>query len=132
MTDKAAIHGNYADLKYIKTRSVVQIVVEVPIERAHEITDAFGWTQPGKEIPVALARLNPAMVAIGDDEQPVEKPRRAFSDLPASQQAAMRCKDADFQAWCDDQDFASDSFATRQLSIPRLRRLPSGRLHRLG
>jgi hypothetical protein len=92
MTDKAAIQGNYADLKYIKTRSVVQVVVEVPIEQAHMITDAFGWPQPGKEIPVAVARLKPGPV------EPKEK--RKFEDLPPSQQAGIRCNDPGFQEWC--------------------------------
>ena len=50
MTD--AILGSYADFKLVKTRSVVQVVIEVPLERAHEalhVDDAFvllasGWS----------------------------------------------------------------------------------------
>ena len=44
-------------------------------------------------------RMHLAMVQIGDDEQP-QKPKRAFKDLPLSQQAAIRCADLEFQKWC--------------------------------
>ena len=57
MTPPAAISGTFSNLVVVKTRSVVQMIIEVPIERAHEVTDAFGWPQPGSEIHVAVARL---------------------------------------------------------------------------
>lgn len=43
-------------------------------------------------------RYMAALVEIGDDEQPVEKPkeRQRFDTLPAGQQAAMRCNEMSF------------------------------------
>src|SRR5690349_9811828 len=55
-----AILGTYSDFKLVKTRSVVQVVIEVPLERAQEVTDLFGLPVPGAEIPVAMARLRTA------------------------------------------------------------------------
>ena len=57
---KAAIQGNYSDLKTVKTRSVAQMIIEVPIEQGEEIVRIFGFPRPGQEIPVAIARLAPA------------------------------------------------------------------------
>ena len=57
------ILGSYADLKIIKTRSVVQIVVEVPLERGKEVTDLFGLPQPNAEVHVVVARMDPEQLA---------------------------------------------------------------------
>lgn len=77
----AAISGTYSDLKLVKTRSVAQIVIEVPIEQAEAVVRTFGIPQPGKEIPVALARLG---------ERPAEpKPKKGSM----AQRAAILCGD---------------------------------------
>lgn len=60
MTTPSAIQGTFADLKTVKTRSVVQMIIEVPIEQGKQVVDAFGFPQPGSEIPVAVARINPS------------------------------------------------------------------------
>jgi hypothetical protein len=86
MTDPAVISGTFADLKIVKTRSVVQIVIEVPIEQGKQIVEAFGFPQPGAEIPVAVARL---------DEQPVKAPKR----YSRAQKAGILCNDPHFQKW---------------------------------
>lgn len=90
---RAAMTGNYADFKLVKTRSVVQMIIEIPIERGGEVTRMFGLPQPGEEIPVAVARLT---------AQPVEVPARpvtSWSDLPRSQQAGIRCSERPFREW---------------------------------
>ncbi len=71
MTTPAAIQGTFADLKTVKTRSVVQMIIEVPIEQGKQVVDAFGFPQPGSEIPVAVARLNPTAAK---QEKPARKP----------------------------------------------------------
>ena len=59
MTDHAVITGTFSEAKFIKTRSAMQIVVEVPIEHADMALQVLGGVpQPGKEVPVAVARLN--------------------------------------------------------------------------
>jgi len=42
MTDKAAFTGTYSDWKVIKTRRVVQIIIEVPIEAAGHAYNVMG------------------------------------------------------------------------------------------
>lgn len=85
MTDRAVIPGTFADLKIVKTRSVVQMVIEVPIEQGSQIIEAFGFPQPGAEIPVAVARLA---------EQTKVKPPKRYS---RAQKAGILCNDPVFQ-----------------------------------
>ena len=92
--DKAVIQGTFADLKSVKTRSVVQMVVEIPIEQAEQVIKAFGFPQPGAEIAVAVARLDPEKAKAAP--APPEKPKKRFHELPLSQQAALRCQDEQF------------------------------------
>lgn len=87
-----AISGTFADLKSVKTRSVVQMIVEIPIERAAEVIAAFGYPQPGAEIAVAVARIK-AVKQI--EAQPVGK--RTFADMAPAQQAGVLCNDARFR-----------------------------------
>lgn len=46
-----------------------------------------------------------ALVEIGDDEQPVHKPKekRSFHELPYSQQAAMLCNETLFQRYLEEE-----------------------------
>lgn len=89
MSNAAAFSGSYCDMRFVKSRKVAQIVVEIPIEQAAAFVAAFGAPDPAKECPVALARL------VAEPKQ--EASRRRFGELPASQQAAMRCNEIGFQ-----------------------------------
>lgn len=42
-------------------------------------------------------RYMAALVEIGDDEQPVEKPKRAWADLGVGEQAGIRCSEQAFR-----------------------------------
>jgi hypothetical protein len=68
------ILGSYSDLKIIKTRSVVQIVVEVPLDRGKEVTDLFGLPQPNAEIAVLVSRWDQAAADRGEPPL-IELPR---------------------------------------------------------
>ncbi len=102
MTTPAAIQGTFADLKTVKTRSVVQMIIEVPIEQGKQVVDAFGFPQPGSEIPVAVARLNPSAAK---QEKPTRKPaatraeKRHWNEMSRVQQAAIRCNNYDWRHW---------------------------------
>ena len=98
-----AIQGTFADLKSVKTRSVVQMVVEIPIEQAEQVVKAFGFPQPGAEIAVAVARLDPekARAAPTPPETPA-KAKTRFHDKPLSVQAGIRCSDASFRRFLVD------------------------------
>ncbi len=95
MTEPAAIAGTFADLKTVKTRSVVQMIIEVPIEHGEQIIAAFGFPRPGDEVPVAVARLDPEKA--NTSPAAPKRPRRPFHDLSLSQQAALRCQDERFR-----------------------------------
>lgn len=63
MTDAAAIQGDYADFKIVRTRKVCQIVVEVPIERAGEVFERIGMPDPGGGKPCAIALIQASGVS---------------------------------------------------------------------
>lgn len=90
----AAISGDYTDLKFIRTRKVCQIVVEIPIEQAGAFVEAFGTPRPDGNVPVALAKLDmKATQSPPADNQPKEKKRSR------AQEAGILCNDARFQAY---------------------------------
>ena len=94
MTDHAVIQGRYADLKFIRTRSVCQIVIEVPIEDGGKVMDALGPPLPSAEVPVAIARLDPA--AKPQKHRKAAAPSRRWDELTCAQQAGIRCGETAF------------------------------------
>lgn len=115
MDKPAAIAGTFADLKSVKTRSVVQLVIEVPIEQAEAVIRAFGYPQPGHEIPVAVARLldipvaqlaersavgrviQPTVAEVEGSKPPGEaKSKRHWSTLSFAEQSGIRCAEPAF------------------------------------
>lgn len=107
MTKPAAFQATYSDLRFIRTRKVVQVVLEAPIEQAAAIAAALGYPDPAQETWVAVARLNTDVarqLAARDGyviepapEKPIE--RRKFETFPIGQQAAMRCQEPVFRAF---------------------------------
>lgn len=95
MTKPAAVAGSYADLKLIKSRSVAQLVIEIPIEQAEQAVTAFGIPQPGKEVAVAVALLKQSPTI----EHEPRQAKRRFYDMPLPQQAALLCNDKAFARW---------------------------------
>lgn len=77
MSANAVVAGTYADFKVIKSRSVVQVVIELPIEKGADFIDKFGMPLPGVETWMAIAWLlkEPAP-AIADPTPSVVKPVR--------------------------------------------------------
>lgn len=55
----AAIQGDYMDLRFIKSRKVCQVVIEIPIEAGASFVAAFGTPNPATGVPVAIARIDP-------------------------------------------------------------------------
>lgn len=87
MSDKAAIfEGTYHDIKTVRTRGMMQIIIEMPLQRGTEFVKHFGMPSPEAEIPVAIAHLNLKTAA---GEPPAQKDRRKFDDLPYPQQAGI-------------------------------------------
>jgi len=92
-----AFAGTYSDLRFVKSRKVAQVVIELPIEQANRFLQAFGAPDPSSESWVAIARLNHAP----ETEEAVEpeKPRRQWNDMRPSGRAALLCKETSFMAF---------------------------------
>lgn len=116
MTANAVIAGSFADLKTVKSRSVLQMIVEVPIEHGERLVAMFGFPQPGTEIAVAVARLVAETPA--PEPQPV-KERTPWDAMRHSQQAAILCGDIGFQRWikADDKEAAAE-FVRQHCGVP--------------
>lgn len=94
-TNSRAITADFASLKWVKNRKVLQVICEVPSERAGEVLSILG-NPTGEGIPVAIAVLEIQPDVKKDLAEKVEKAKRKFEDLPYSQQAALLCKDHSF------------------------------------
>lgn len=96
----AAIQGCYADYRRVKGRAVLQLIIEVPIEQAPLVHQAFGEPDPQGSTWVAVARLQKATEKHQPDV-PSDAPRaaRRFSDLPPAQQAGIICNEPVFAAF---------------------------------
>lgn len=79
MTNSAALSGDYVDLRFIKSRKVCQVIIEIP--------------NPATGVPVAIARLQEGV------ERKTEKPKRSWSELSKAEQAGIACEDGRFGIW---------------------------------
>ena len=95
-----AISATYSDLKFVRTRKVVQIILECPIEQSKQVTDLLGFPKPDAEQWVGVAPL--AGVEPTKDQKPPsepDRPRKRWSELSRAQRAGIRCGDPKFQQW---------------------------------
>ena len=93
MTDRAIFQGTVREIKQIVTRSVLQIVIEVPIENGRLVYAALGgWPVAGSEPWVAVARLDPKAAPAAPSEP--EKPKFSLT-----RQAGIACDDPRFRQW---------------------------------
>lgn len=115
MTEPRAIAGEFADFKLVKTRSVAQIVIEVPIEEGELVVRMFGIPQPGKPVRLALARLNKESEVVPDTSSTDAERRhkngagdkKAWSDLPPAQQAGIRCAEKAFWKFLNEDGYGA-------------------------
>lgn len=59
MDDAAAFRATFHNTKNVLGRKVLQIILEVPIERSVEVHSVLGWPDPATEKWVAVALLKP-------------------------------------------------------------------------
>ena len=81
------IQGTYSDFKIVKTRSVAQVIIEVPLDQANQFVQMFGLPQPHEELWVAVAAI---------DRVSVEKNASATK---AVQMAGILCNEFEFGEW---------------------------------
>jgi hypothetical protein len=87
MTAPAAMQADYCDLRFIKGRKVIQVVLELPIEAGAQFVSMFGTPDPSKTIPVGIARIDPTA-----------KPERKGGKL--AQRAGILCNEGGFAQYC--------------------------------
>ena len=84
----AAFRATYSDWKLIRSRKVVQIVLELPLEAAGEAYEVLGgMPNPGAETWCAIARLNQGRV--GHQESSASSPA-SDDPTPAGPVQALR------------------------------------------
>lgn len=93
MTQAIAFECTFSDWRLIKTRGVVSISFEVPIEKADVAYKVLGgMPDHSSEKWFAIARLNPKSA------DPKERPeKKSWQEMPPVQQAGMLCDDPLFQ-----------------------------------
>ncbi len=69
----AAIEASFADYRTVKSRGVLQLIMEVPIERQADVFAALGYPMPHEGIHCAVARLNLNPLATGAESRPLEE-----------------------------------------------------------
>lgn len=96
MNKPAVIQGDFVDTRRVKSRSVLQVVLEVPIEMEPTVMATLGWPSPGNSLPCAVARL-----AVQPKPRE-EKPPLTWDTMSPSQRAAVKLQSKDFCAWLVD------------------------------
>lgn len=86
MAAATAFKATYSDLRFVKSRKVAQVMLELPIEEADAFVKAFGTPNPASETWVGIARLD-----LSKAVAPKAKEKRSFAELPIAQQAALLC-----------------------------------------
>lgn len=105
----AAIQASFADWKLVKTRAVVQLIFEIPVEQsdlAYKVVG--GMPDAAKERWFAIARLQengvrtPSREAgheMGQEPVPHSPASRSFNELPMPQQAGILCNEVAFHKY---------------------------------
>ena len=99
----AAISGDFATYRHVQGRKVLQLVIEVPAELAATVFATLGTPGAGEGIPVALARLQTAPEPTHTTPEPgpitskTGAVTRRFSELPYSQQCALRSVEPSYE-----------------------------------
>lgn len=106
----AAFSATYADWKLVKSRKVVQIVLEVPMEASDAAYQLLG----GMPNPAAETWVGVAKLANKPEAEPDQKGRRRWSDLSVGEQAGIRCNEADFQRFVDANNASEAAAALRE------------------
>lgn len=92
-SNTAAFKATYSDFKLIKTRGVISLCFEIPLEQADAALKVLGgMPNPGAEVWCAIARL----AALSESPAKDDDAHRSWSQLAPSQQAGIWCNDEVF------------------------------------
>jgi hypothetical protein len=119
----AAIKAAFADWRPVKSRGVLQLIMEVPVEQTEHILKTLGAPIPGQETWVGVALLSPEASKVEPASKPGESPSRAAGapsappqhgagaasgdtkpkrEMSLPQRVGMLCNDSSFQEWAID------------------------------
>ena len=120
MTDAPrALQATYVDLKFIKTRKLVQMVLELPIEQGEAVVKMFGTPRPDESVWVAVARLTDE-ATVPETNEPKPEFDMATYAIGAAQRAGILCSDERFQDWIKERSgasyIASDQMGTKAMT----------------
>lgn len=94
----AIVRGTFSDWRPVKTRGVLQLVIEVPVEQAQRVMDTLGFPMPGEEKAVAVALLvdndNDKDARLAERGWPAEK-RHGDDIQPSTIEAPIGDRDPD-------------------------------------
>lgn len=105
MSDSAAFQATYADWKVIKTRKLVQVILELPLEHSDAAYQALGgMPNVAAEVWVGVARLDPNVRRQKPVESVSSKPQHTTTSeegkparLSYAQRAGLLSNRSDFQ-----------------------------------
>lgn len=113
-----AFRATYSDWKLVKTRGVVQVVMEVPLAEADAAYDVLGgMPNPANETWFGIAPINlhrpaketkqvddlPQATSSSVNHKPPAGTKRSWEDLQPQQQAGIRCGEPTFVAFLKEQ-----------------------------
>lgn len=115
------IRASFADYRTVKSRMVLQLIFEVPLESSKAVFDRLGFPMPDTENWVAIAMLNAGPHNATVDELPSSVPQesngaaqgqrpatRSWYDMRPSQRAAILAGDQKFRQFLRNVYYASD------------------------
>jgi hypothetical protein len=103
MTDAAIIQATYSEWKMVKTRKVLVLSFEVPLEAQAAVMAALGTPMPDAETWVAIARLNLNAATAQAEPPAIEHQPEADIRKPKSlaQIAGIICNEPAFWRYID-------------------------------
>lgn len=97
-----AIQARYADWKPVKGRKVLQIILEVPLEKQNEVLMLLGAPLPDRDLWCGIALLE-------------DGKNDTYKGGKLAQSAGILCGEGAFRQWCDasNPDAAADYIRSR-------------------
>lgn len=113
MSEPAAFKACFTDWKLIRTRSVIQLVFEIPVEQSDEAYRVLGgMPNPGNSVWCAVAKLNA--------DEPVKLHKPVAPDKKLARQAGIACADPVFRRFLVEKGDAPDDSIDTAANMVRL------------
>ena len=109
MTDPAIISASFSDWRPVKSRKVLQLIFEVPVEQTEKVLNTLGAPMPHEDNWCAIAVLTEeARSSMGEQgtltaqaagSNPAAPTKKRFDEMSRAQQAGLLCNEKRFQEW---------------------------------